>query len=35
MGEHFWSHSYFLATTGNVTLDTLKEYVENQQAEQE
>lgn len=25
-----WSPSYFLATTGEVTLDQLKEYVENQ-----
>lgn len=34
-GEHFWSPSYFLATTGNVTIDILKEYVENQRKEQE
>ena len=34
-GEHFWSPSYFLATTGNVTLDVLKEYVESQRSEQE
>lgn len=27
---HFWSPSYFLATTGQVTLDDLKKYVENQ-----
>jgi len=26
----FWSPSYFLATTGQVTLDQLKQYVENQ-----
>ena len=26
----FWSPSYFLATTGQVTLDVLKRYVENQ-----
>ena len=26
----FWSNSYFLATTGQVTLDQLKKYVENQ-----
>lgn len=32
-GEHFWSPSYFLATTGNVTIDILKEYVENQRKE--
>ncbi len=29
-GDSFWSPSYFLATTGNVTIDILKEYVENQ-----
>jgi len=27
---HLWSPSYFLATTGQVTLDILKKYVENQ-----
>jgi putative transposase len=26
----FWSQSFFLATTGGVTLETLKKYVENQ-----
>jgi putative transposase len=34
-GDSFWSPSYFLATTGNVTIDVLKEYVENQRKEQE
>lgn len=34
-GDSFWSPSYFLATTGNVTVDILKEYVENQRKEQE
>lgn len=29
-GKHFWSPSYFLATTGNVTIDILKQYVESQ-----
>ena len=29
-GDVFWSPSYFLATTGQVTLDVLKRYVENQ-----
>ena len=29
-GDSFWSPSYFLATTGNVTIDILKKYVENQ-----
>lgn len=34
-GEHFWSPSYFLATTGNVTLDILMNYVQNQRVYQE
>jgi putative transposase len=34
-GDSFWSPSYFLATTGNVTVDTLKKYVENQRTFQE
>lgn len=34
-GEHFWSPSYFLATTSNVIIDTLKAYIENQRVEQE
>jgi len=29
-GEAFWSKSYFLATTGQVTLDMLKKYVDGQ-----
>lgn len=29
---HFWSPSYFLATTGQVTVEDLKQYVENQNA---
>jgi putative transposase len=33
-GDSFWSPSYFLSTTGNVTIDILKEYVENQRSEQ-
>ena len=28
--EMFWARSYFLATTGQVTLDQLKKYVESQ-----
>lgn len=31
--EYFWSRSYFLATTGGVTLEVLKKYVENQDIE--
>jgi len=29
-GDAFWSPSYYLATTGNVSLNTLINYVENQ-----
>ena len=29
-GDSFWSRSYFIATSGGVTLDILKEYVETQ-----
>ena len=29
--EAFWSRSFFLATTGGVTLDILKQYVESQE----
>ena len=29
-GDAFWSPSYFLVTTGQVTLEQLKKYVENQ-----
>ena len=28
--EYFWSRSFFLATTGGVTLEVLKQYVETQ-----
>ncbi|HXX06092.1 MAG TPA: IS200/IS605 family transposase [Candidatus Bathyarchaeia archaeon] len=28
--DSFWSRSYFVATTGQVTLSVLKQYVENQ-----
>lgn len=34
-GDSFWSPSYFLATTGNVSIDVLKQYVEKQRTEQE
>lgn len=29
-GDNFWSPSYFLASSGNVSIDTLKKYIENQ-----
>ena len=28
--EKFWSHSFYLATAGGVTVDVLKEYVKSQ-----
>lgn len=31
-GDSFWSDSYFLASTGQVSLDVLKKYVEEQQS---
>jgi len=30
-GDSFWTPSYFLATTGQVSLDVLKAYVESQE----
>ena len=29
-GDSFWSSSYFLSTTGNVSLDILRQYIEDQ-----
>ena len=29
-GEHFWSPSYFAATTGGASLETVRAYVEQQ-----
>ena len=34
-GDAFWSPSYYIATTGNVSLDTLMNYVENQRSKEE
>jgi putative transposase len=31
-GSHFWSPSYFVASTGGVTPETLRRYVENQRS---
>lgn len=33
-GNNFWSPSYFLSTSGNVTIDILKDYVETQRVKQ-
>ena len=29
-GGHLWSGSYFVSSTGGVTLDIIKEYIQNQ-----
>lgn len=29
-GEHLWSPSYFISSVGNVSIDTLHEYIANQ-----
>lgn len=29
-GDHMWSPSYFISTSGNVTIDVLKQYIEDQ-----
>lgn len=33
-GDSFWGPSYFLASVGNTSLDTLIEYINNQRSEQ-
>ena len=32
-GRHLWSRGYFVATSGNVTDDVLKQYIEDQDVE--
>ena len=32
-GRHLWARGYFACTTGNVTDDVVKEYIENQEVE--
>ena len=34
-GDAFWSPSYYIASAGNVSLDTLKKYVESQREKEE
>jgi putative transposase len=29
-GQHLWTRGYFVATTGTVTDEIIKEYIENQ-----
>lgn len=33
-GSSLWSESYYIATAGGVTIETLKKYVESQQTEE-
>src|SRR5215469_1799071 len=32
-GQHLWSRGYFVATTGTITDEMIKEYIENQDSE--
>ena len=32
-GQHLWSRGYFVATTGTVTDEIIKDYIENQDSE--
>ena len=32
-GRHLWARGYFACTTGNVTDEIVKEYIENQEVE--
>lgn len=32
-GRHLWARGYFVCTTGNVTDEVIKEYIENQEVE--
>jgi len=32
-GQHLWSRGYFVATTGTITDEIIKEYIENQDSE--
>ncbi len=34
-GQHLWAIGYFCATTGNITEDTVKKYIEEQGASEE
>lgn len=34
-GCHLWARGYFACTTGNVTDEIIKEYIENQEAERD
>jgi len=33
LGQHLWSRGYFVATTGTVTDEIIKDYIEHQDIE--
>ena len=34
LASYFECHSYFIATTGSVSLETVKQYIESQRSEE-
>ncbi len=34
-GQHLWARGYFVASTGNITDEMVKEYIENQDVEKD
>jgi putative transposase len=34
-GQHLWGRGYFVASSGNVTDEMIKEYIENQDIEKD
>ena len=34
-GQHLWGRGYFVASSGNVTDEMIKEYIENQDVEKD
>jgi len=34
-GRHLWARGYFVATSGNITDEVIKEYIEKQELENE
>ena len=34
-GRHLWARGYFVCTTGNVTDEIIREYIENQEVERD
>jgi putative transposase len=34
-GQHLWARGYFVASSGNITDEMIKEYIENQDVEKD